>query len=97
MQIPLLIVREFFFVSIYNIPSNCRTRKSWGYEVVEIEYIIKIEGAQFLQAPGTISAQNLFITREREVERAPGCFHCVKEREPRRKFLKRENCTKFPY
>ncbi len=35
------------------------------YEVVEIESIIKIEVAQFLQALGPISVQNLCITRER--------------------------------
>ncbi len=73
------------------------------YEVIEIESIIKIGVAPFLVALGPISAQNLGITRERWVVQAQGCFHrpssriLNKDREPRRKFYKRENCSKSTY
>ncbi len=45
------------------------------YEVVEIEFIIKVGVAPFLEALGSISAQNLGIIRERLVVLVQGRFH----------------------
>ncbi len=69
------------------------------YKVNEIEYIIKIQVAPFLEALGTISARNLCITRERWVIRSRAVFHRVyrrilnKDSELWRKIWKSANCT----